>query len=42
VLVLEEGEERGLGLDGDDAVVVEPDASKDEAEELALGSGAGL
>jgi hypothetical protein len=26
-------------LDGDDAVVVEPDAAEDEAEELALGVG---
>ena len=29
-------------MDGDDAVVVEPDASEDEAEELALGLGVGL
>jgi hypothetical protein len=29
-------------LDGDDAVVVEPDAAKDVAEELALGVGIGL
>jgi hypothetical protein len=29
VLVSEEGQERGLGLDGDDAVVVESGAAKD-------------
>jgi hypothetical protein len=41
-LVLEEREERGLGLDGDYAVVVEPDAAEHEAEELALGGWVGL
>jgi len=38
-LVLEEGEEWGLGLDGDDAVGVEPDIFEDQAEELSLGGG---
>jgi len=37
--ILEEGEEWGLGLDGDDVVGVEPDALEDEAEELSLGGG---
>ncbi len=37
--ILEEGEERRLGVDGDDAVCVEPDALEDETEELSLGGG---
>lgn len=36
-VVLEERQERGLGLDGDDAVLVEPDVLEDEAQELSLG-----
>jgi hypothetical protein len=40
--VLEEGQEWGLGLDCDDAVLVEPDVLEDEAEELSLGGGVGL
>jgi hypothetical protein len=36
-LMPEERQECGLGLDGYDAVVVEPYAIEDEAEELALG-----
>jgi hypothetical protein len=38
-LSLEKGEEWRLGLDGDDAVCVEPDALEDETEELSLGGG---
>jgi hypothetical protein len=36
-VALEERQEWGLGLDGDYAVVVEPDVLEDEAQELALG-----
>ena len=32
--VLEEGQERGLGLDGDDTLLVQPDASEDAANDL--------
>ncbi|MGN6373680.1 MAG: hypothetical protein ACTHM1_11960 [Solirubrobacteraceae bacterium] len=39
---LEEGDERGLGADGYDALLVEPDALEDEREELALGDRVGL
>lgn len=37
MLLLEEGQERGLRLYGYDPSVVEPDAVEDEAQELALG-----
>ncbi|HEV7937096.1 MAG TPA: hypothetical protein VGP18_03620 [Solirubrobacteraceae bacterium] len=40
--MLEERQERGLGLDRHHAVLVEPHAAEDEAEELALGGGVGL
>jgi hypothetical protein len=42
VLLLEERQERWLGLDRHHAVLVEPHAAEDEAEELALGGGVGL
>jgi hypothetical protein len=36
---LDEGHEWGLGVDGYDALLVEPDALEDQREALALGDG---
>jgi hypothetical protein len=40
--LLEEGREGHLWLDGDDALLVQPNALEDEGEELALGGGVAL